>query len=243
MMEASERALLEQTVRDAFGNAAPEADLDTVLGDLGWLEMLDAEPRDAIGIVFTALGATNGTATVLDDVLASALGTKPNADVAVLLPPFGTWESPGRIEREQITAAGLTTARAATAKELLVVCRGNAGLCVVAVPADAAEVSTVRGIDPDAGCRSVRVHHDTATVSTLDADAWDAALALGRRALGYQISGASRTMLDLARIHAVERVQFDRPIARFQAVRHRLADALVAIEALDATLAAAADEP
>ena len=50
-------------------------------------------------------------------------------------------------------------------------------------------------------------------------------------------------MLDLARSHAVERVQFGRPIARFQAVRHRLADVLVAVEVLEATLAAADDEP
>jgi alkylation response protein AidB-like acyl-CoA dehydrogenase len=50
-------------------------------------------------------------------------------------------------------------------------------------------------------------------------------------------------MLALARTHAMERLQFGRPIARFQAVRHRLADALVAVEALEATLAAAGDEP
>ena len=50
-------------------------------------------------------------------------------------------------------------------------------------------------------------------------------------------------MLELARTHALERVQFGRPIASFQAVRHRLADALVAIEALEATLGAAGDEP
>jgi alkylation response protein AidB-like acyl-CoA dehydrogenase len=50
-------------------------------------------------------------------------------------------------------------------------------------------------------------------------------------------------MLDLARTHAQDRVLFGRPIARFQAVRHRLADALVAIETLDAVLGAAADEP
>ena len=43
-------------------------------------------------------------------------------------------------------------------------------------------------------------------------------------------------MLALARAHALERVQFGRPIASFQAVRHRLADALVAVEALEATL-------
>jgi alkylation response protein AidB-like acyl-CoA dehydrogenase len=50
-------------------------------------------------------------------------------------------------------------------------------------------------------------------------------------------------MLALARAHALERVQFGRPVATFQAVRHRLADALVAVEALEATLAAAAGEP
>ena len=40
-----------------------------------------------------------------------------------------------------------------------------------------------------------------------------------------------------------QRVQFGRAIGSFQAVRHRLAEALVAIEALDATLQSAADEP
>ncbi|MEX2255044.1 MAG: acyl-CoA dehydrogenase family protein, partial [Acidimicrobiia bacterium] len=58
-----------------------------------------------------------------------------------------------------------------------------------------------------------------------------------------QLAGADRAMLDLARAHAVERVQFGRPVAGFQAVRHRLADALVAVEALEASVGAAWDEP
>jgi alkylation response protein AidB-like acyl-CoA dehydrogenase len=45
-------------------------------------------------------------------------------------------------------------------------------------------------------------------------------------------------MLELARVHALERVQFDRPIAGFQAVRHKLAEAYVAIESADGALAA-----
>ena len=43
-------------------------------------------------------------------------------------------------------------------------------------------------------------------------------------------------MLALARQHALDRVQFGRPIASFQAVRHRLAETLVAIEGAEATL-------
>ena len=57
-----------------------------------------------------------------------------------------------------------------------------------------------------------------------------------RRALGWWLVGSSRAMLALARQHALDRVQFGRPIAAFQAIRHRLAETLVAIEGAEATL-------
>ena len=70
-------------------------------------------------------------------------------------------------------------------------------------------------------------------------------LAAGRRALGWWLVGTSRAMLSLARQHAVDRVQFGRRISSFQAIRHRLAETLVAIEGAEATLhiAAQPDEP
>ena len=67
-------------------------------------------------------------------------------------------------------------------------------------------------------------------------------LAAGRRALGWWLVGSSRAMLSLARQHALDRVQFGRPIASFQAVRHRLAETLVAIEGAESTLRAATDD-
>jgi hypothetical protein len=66
-----------------------------------------------------------------------------------------------------------------------------------------------------------------------------AGLAAGRRALGWWLVGASRAMLALARQHALDRVQFGRHISSFQAIRHRLAETLVAIEGAEATLQAA----
>ncbi|CDO90832.1 acyl-CoA dehydrogenase [Mycobacterium triplex] len=66
-----------------------------------------------------------------------------------------------------------------------------------------------------------------------------AGLAAARRALGWWLVGASRAMLALARRHALDRVQFGRQISSFQAIRHRLAEALVAIEGAEATLHAA----
>lgn len=57
-----------------------------------------------------------------------------------------------------------------------------------------------------------------------------------RLAVGWWLIGSARAMLTLARQHALDRVQFGKPIASFQAVRHRLAETLVAIEGAEATL-------
>jgi hypothetical protein len=67
-------------------------------------------------------------------------------------------------------------------------------------------------------------------------------LTAGRVALGWWLVGTGRAMLALARQHAVDRVQFGRPLASFQAVRHRLAETLVALDGAEATLVAANDE-
>jgi hypothetical protein len=68
-------------------------------------------------------------------------------------------------------------------------------------------------------------------------------VAAGRHALGWWLVGAGRAMLSLARQHALDRSQFGRPIASFQAIRHRLAETLVGIEGAEATLVAAGAEP
>ena len=63
-----------------------------------------------------------------------------------------------------------------------------------------------------------------------------------RRAVGWWLVGTARAMLMLARQHALDRVQFGRPIAAFQAIRHRLAETLVAIEGAEATLSLPGDD-
>nr|WP_276509579.1 acyl-CoA dehydrogenase family protein [Nocardioides marinisabuli] len=52
--------------------------------------------------------------------------------------------------------------------------------------------------------------------------AWTSALVL---------VGLAHRMVEMARDHALAREQFGRPIAEFQALKHRLADAIVAVEA------------
>jgi Acyl-CoA dehydrogenase, C-terminal domain len=242
MIEVDDRVLMEQTLRAAITDAGEGADVDAVLTKLGWLEMLADEPDDAIAVVFGALGATNATATALDDVVLSALGQRPRAELAVLLPRFSTWDPPGRIDASELRAEGLATARAATAEEILVVCGTASQPWVGNARMTAAEARAVRGIDPAGGLHAVLVEGSASDATRLDPAAWRSAVALGQRTVAHQLLGASRAMLDLARSHALERMQFGRPIARFQAVRHRLADALVAVEALEAALTAAREE-
>ena len=86
----------------------------------------------------------------------------------------------------------------------------------------------VEGVDPTLGL-----------VEVDPVAGWSGDLRLGRIAVGHELVGASRTMLALAREHALEREQFGQPIAMFQAIRHRLAETLVAIETADAMLEAA----
>jgi hypothetical protein len=69
-----------------------------------------------------------------------------------------------------------------------------------------------------------------------DDEGYPIRVAEARVAAGWWLVGSARAMLNLARRHALDRVQFGKPIASFQAVRHRLAETLVAIEGAEATL-------
>ena len=209
-MDAAERALLAETVDDALSRAT---NADAALAELGWLDMLAAEPDVALEIVFTALGRHNLMSTALDDVLAP----EPRPDLAVLLPPFGAWE---------LAAHGLATARIASATEVLV------GTDIV--PVADVKVTPIRGIDPTAGLHTVFGADRRADRSPI--------CAKSQVALAFQLAGASRAMLELACAHALEREQFGRAVASFQAVRHRLAEALVAVEAAEASAQAALED-
>jgi len=248
-MDAADRELLQTTIHDALAahaeanpTAAAEAMLgvparaDDVLADLGWFEMLEAEPRDAVSIVAQELGATDTYASILDDVFAAALGVEPRADLAVVLPPYPGTAFPAHASGSG--AAGIGTTRASSAAELLVV-RSDAE--AVLVPAAAATVTPVVGIAPRWGATKVEIATVAGSDVALAPGAWDTAIAAGRRAVGHEIVGANRTMIALAREHALERIQFGKPIAQFQALRHKLAEAFVAVESTDAALTSAWD--
>jgi hypothetical protein len=222
MIEGPDRELFDRSLQQATARHTGTA-LDAELEALGWRDALAADAHVAVSLLFAHQGAANVTSSALDRVLANAMGAEPTA---VVLPPLGRWEVVEGVN-------GIATATLGQRDTALVVASG------VAFEFDTSALTqrAIEGIDPSLGL--VEVSGDLTGAREVGPVDWRAAVAVGQLALGHELVGASRRMLELGREHAVERVQFGQPIARFQAVRHRLAETLVAIEAADALLEAA----
>jgi alkylation response protein AidB-like acyl-CoA dehydrogenase len=97
------------------------------------------------------------------------------------------------------------------------------------VPAAEASLRAVASVDGARHLASVEWHP---TVATRITGSDDVALAFERGALGTaaQLVGLARRMIDMTVAYAGERHQFGKPIGSFQAVKHHLADARIALE-------------
>ena len=204
------------------------------------------DPPAAVSVLFEAQGAANVASSALDLLLAHTMGAAGGelpGDVAVVLSPLRTEDAPGRMEGERCAVHGLVTGAAARCDTALVVAHSDDAAALVVAKVSELALQPVRGIDPELGLAVVGGECTPSSSTAMGRADWDGAVALGRLALGHELVGSARAMLELARLHALARIQFGRPIGSFQAVRHRLAESLVAIEAAAALLDAAWDEP
>jgi Acyl-CoA dehydrogenase, C-terminal domain len=241
-MDTAERALFADTVR-LLTVQHSGADLDAALGGLGWAEALTVERPTAVSVLFEAMGEANATSSALDQVLGSVLAPPNNDIVAVALPPIRTCDAPARVDGAQVTVHGIGTKATASHDTVLVVASEQSGYTSFVMPTSALKLERVHGLDPDLGLAELTGSLERASLAGGVVVDWRATMAVGQLALGHELVGAARTMLELARVHALERMQFGRAIASFQAVRHRLSESLVAIEAAAALLTAAWEEP
>jgi hypothetical protein len=242
-MDDDERRLFGDTLGRACRSFTGAA-LDRALLDLGWTEAVAHHPHLAVSCLFEPLGRENAASSALDAVVASALRLETGPSVGLVRPALGRWDPPGHLVGDRLGVAGLSSASllddAATA---WVVASTDDGPVAAEVAAGDLTLVAVGGMDPGLGLVEVSGHDlPVATSHRLEPGGWTRAVTLARLAVAHQLVGAARAMLELARSHALARIQFGRPIAGFQAVRHRLADTLVAIEAADAALGSAWDE-
>jgi hypothetical protein len=239
-MDSDERALLDRGVRHALADASGDGSLVA----LGWHDVLRAESRTAVSVVFGAQGDLNASTSSLDDVMFHGFGVPRSLGETLTLPAFDEWSPPGTYDGDVLAVEGLAMPRAAHGDAVVVPARAGAQVVLATVAVDTLTNRAVHGLDPDLGLRRI---HGTGLrplrTDPLDHEAWDAGLAAGRRALATELVAAGRAMVRLACEHARDREQFGHPVAGFQAVRHRLADAHVALEGADAAVTAAWDAP
>ncbi len=117
------------------------------------------------------------------------------------------------------------------------------GLALVALDQGGAQVEPARalGLDGHAGWCEVRLHNAPATLHALTPEKSATGPLLLRLLLLARAHGAARRAFELAVDYAKERKQFGQPIGRFQAVQHKLANGLIALEGVRLTLAQAAE--
>ncbi len=236
-MDGEDLELFERSLRHATETLTGR-DLDDALSELGWADALAVDPRAAVSVLFELQGRSASTSSALDDVVGLAIGLDGHR--ALVLPPPGRWDPPGRLADGSLTVRGSRVGGPPPGDGLVVPVGDGQRLLALDIATERLTVHPVDGIDPWFGF--VAVSGDTIRVDPGghdDAGPWADAVRLARLAVGHELIGTSRRMLELARQHALERVQFDRPISSFQAVRHRLADTLIAIETADGLLGAA----
>jgi hypothetical protein len=244
-MQESDLEIFEGSLRQATSRHSGEA-LDSALFELGWLDALESDPSAAISTLFPLQGAANATSFALDQVVIAGLATGAGPGKAVVLPSLGRWNAPGDGMGGVLNVRGMGSSAFRHCDSATIVARTDDAKITAVFEVDPAALTRrpVDGLDPGFGLVEVSgVSVPCNRIADAGPDRWDASVALAQLATGYELVGAARAMLELARQHALDRVQFGQPISRFQAVRHRLAETLVAIEAADAVLAAAAQDP
>ena len=223
------------------------AALDAALDDLGWLDALAADRAAAVSVLFECQGAANATSAALDRLLAAALGLERRTGAGRRparrcgrMRPAGPRSTGDRCLVRGLGTAALGASdtaswswpRPATASAVAVVGVDRAAAAAGARPRPCAGPGRGHG-----RCVAPRRQRSGAgrlggrrgrSGSSPSATSWSA-----RR--GPCSSWPVRTRSSA--------MQFGRPIATFQAVRHRLAESLVAMEAAAALLDAAWGDP
>jgi len=160
-----------------------------------------------------------------------------HTDARFLLPLPGSAQPPGRVRGAIIEVDGILLGGSSDAP--VVVGTDSDDVLVV----DGLTEEPLPGFDPDLGLVRVTGIRPTTDCPAAAVDGnWELLASRAARALAWELLGLSRGALDVARAHVLSRQQFGRPLAAFQTVQHRLADALIAETGARELLAATGDK-
>jgi len=233
--EGCDRALWSAMVEQGWlGVEVPETDGGLGLGAVELAVMLEEIGRHAAPVPLLssvlALGALRGHAAAARLVTGDSIGCvawNRDAGAVTAAPAGAAWALTGRCDPVPFSP--------------------SADLAVVVATDDAGAALFL--VDLDAGGRPLResamdrtrelgwLTFDAAPAERIGgSDAVDALLDRGSVFTSAEMLGGAGRALDMAVQYAKDRVQFDKPIGSFQAVKHRCADMLVDVEGMRSTV-------
>ncbi|GAA10560.1 MULTISPECIES: acyl-CoA dehydrogenase family protein [Gordonia] len=217
------REALLQTV-DADPAAAREA-----VTEFGWDELLADQEDIAVATLLPIWGRSLAHGSLLTPVMLCAGGVDSPTTTRIVLPRISSSVVPGRYDGERVVVDGVLSAGDGP----ILVPAASDGDIVFAV-CETPELPTGDPLDPTAGWTRLTgtftVTEQLSPSGHTPSQAWPLMVAAGRRALTYELLGASRAMLDMTVEHVTSRQQFGQALGSFQAVKHQLADVHLWIE-------------
>jgi Acyl-CoA dehydrogenase, C-terminal domain len=231
MMEVLEREAVSATLLQLATECDGEF-LTASLDEFGWGDLYEADPAGAVEVLFLAQGRTGSWSSALHDLLAlaSPLTGHDLRSATVLIPQPHRDQSTGWRNGGEIID-GLMVGARSTSESVVVAVGSGAEMRILQLPRDSMSIEAVKGLDQRLTIFRVTGSVDRVEVLSDGEGArrwWATVVAAGRRAVAFDLCGTMESMLGLAVSHAKEREQFGRPVGTFQAVRHRLAECLVA---------------
>jgi len=236
-------------------SGAPAADATIVAAELG--RLVSPGPFLPVNVVAAAL-TWSGSPAQAEAVL-PGLASGASLAAWALAEPGDRWFADAFTTTATVAGGTVTVhgekayvEAAGVADHLLVTARGDGGLTQVLVPADAAGVVVTRGRSVDLTRRYGRVRFDGVRlpVDAVVGEPGGASAAVERQlqlALALQCAelvGVAERTLETTIEYGRDRIAFGRPIASFQALKHRMADMAMWLEgakAVTEALAAAVD--
>lgn len=215
-----------------------DAGADQVLDGLdeaGWWEMWAEAPSAYAALYFATEGHRGVITPALAGFVLRLLGVAdPAIDTGVLLGMGPTGLAGQRRAGGDVEVEGAVFA-APGATQLVCPVRSGPGIALARWPLPGALRFGEAGDEPPGRLRLAAGTSDLEPLVACD-EHWDEAWRFARLAWSTQMLSMADEHLEAAREHCIEREQFGRPIASFQAVKHHLAQVKVAVEAARAVV-------
>ena len=237
---ATQMGLTGLVVPEADGGAgASVADLAVVFEELG-ASLAPVPLYSTAGLALPILLSV-GRERTSDEIraLISAIAAGTTVATVALHEPDGAYQAGRTTARAERTADGWSVSGAksfvldaAVSDVVVVPARTEEGVGLFAVETSSVEVVATRSMDLLRPLASVRFDRAAARPLAVHdvRDRIDAGLDLSLVLLAAEQVGGAQRCLDSAVLYAKDRVQFNRPIGSFQAIKHQLVNLLLQVE-------------